>query len=253
MLATSSGFFLTANQPWLPCWVFLYIMARDNASCAKALSVSLATPTSSFFQYQSELIIANPEAISKLPSSFPSLPFIHDSPHYSSFESLEWDSALRSMLALLDFLQASNDFKSTHIGHSLLFMQVQIQDKFPSCPFLSDSYPRPFLSRYGKSIMKLCEHSQPTVWSVHIHQAAFCERPLSCILLGVDVDTHIFLLRPLHALLQRNILLCVLWCLPTLAYTIICKHVPSHWSALTHSAISQHRRMNNAQFGIRKT
>lgn len=77
MPATSSGLFLTASQPWLPCWVFLHAVARDNASCVKApsgLSVSLTTPTSSFFQYRSKLITANPKATSKLPHSCPPRP-----------------------------------------------------------------------------------------------------------------------------------------------------------------------------------
>lgn len=60
------------------CCFLLYSIPGDNASCmcrpSQALSISLAIPTLSFLQNQSEPIIANLKAISKLPCSCPPHP-----------------------------------------------------------------------------------------------------------------------------------------------------------------------------------
>ena len=96
--------------------------------------------------------------IQKPPPSYhiavlPALPSLRDSPHYSSFKSLECDSGLRSMLALLDFRQPQTT-SNQYILDTVCFSC--------KCRFKTNSLvARTFLSRYCKATTNLRAHSQP--------------------------------------------------------------------------------------------
>lgn len=162
----SSGLSVTANQLQLHWCFLLYTSPRDNASHVlkpcQATSVSLTMPTLSFLQYQPQLITANLKATSKWWHScapLRSIPWFFLTALL--FRSLEWDSGLGSMLALLNLGQ-SQMTPNQHNYTEAVFFSCKWRFKTNSlvAPFVAAGYPRAFLRRRSEATPELWAHSQ---------------------------------------------------------------------------------------------